>query len=537
MRRGALDQMSVPVLLSAPTPTVLETSSGARDHSSKLSLMATLETNSLQTADITNPSKAIDMNTALAASTSKDSSLATATPEASLTIAAENLFTIEESPSLLTITDSPTLFTIEENLSSFENPSPFTSEGNPSSFNIENNPSSFTIEGSPSLFNIENNPSSFTIEGSPSSFSIEDNPSSFTIEGSRSSFTIEGNPSLFTIDENPSLFENFSPLNTEASSLFMSSSSQESLDLFITATDNSQQLQSVPTTTTEKAQTTEIQQVTPSAAQTSAIQTAGQLPHQSDVLSIESTLVNVQTTPSKIITNAQSSITNMDSTVSFAYLFDTSYTPSDATTSSYSVLPTPILPTPPHPSISFHTAVETTTTHPPASRTQLPSPTPRCTHLDNTSRCHHFGYSLISLPNSRGHTNQQQAEEELARFTFFLKLQCSVLMEQFLCLYYLPPCNATTRVPPCRDLCELVREDCIAVLQQFDLKWPQHMNCTNLPYQHSNTCAIKGIVKSPMPSSSINLEGGGGRGGSQMEKASLLVVTATALLIIILLKL
>ena len=407
-----------------------------------------------------------NLQTAPATTTSEDSSLATATPEASITIEAN----IEESSGSFTIDD------------------------------IEESPSLLSIDESPSLFTIEENLRSFE---NPSPFTTEENPSTLSIEDDTSSFTTEESLSLFTIEENPSLYETPNPLTNEAPSQFMTSH-----NLF---SDNSQ-LQTVPAATFS-AQTIEIQQVISSAIQPSVTQT-DQPSQQSNVLS------TVQST-----SNAQSSIT-----ISFTYLFDTSYTPSDDIATSFSFLHTPMLSASPHPSpISFHTAVDAANTHPSAnSHTQLPSPTPHCTHLDNTSHCRQFGYSLISLPNSRGHTDQQQAEEELTRFTFFLKLQCSAQMEQFLCLYYLPPCNATTtRVPLCRDLCELVRDDCIAMLQQLDLKWPQHMNCSNLPYQHTNTCAIQDIVKSPVPTG-IDLGG-----GSQMEKASLFV-TSTLLIIILL---
>ena len=143
----------------------------------------------------------------------------------------------------------------------------------------------------------------------------------------------------------------------------------------------------------------------------------------------------------------------------------------------------------------------------PASPTPPPPHKDRhtCTPLRTSSKCYQFGHTMVSLPNLRGHKSQQKAEEELEQFSFFLRLKCSLLLEQFLCLYYFPPCNATLpSIPlyPCRELCQLVKGDCIATLNKFGLKWPHHMDCTQLPSHTDNMCTMEAPrdnLKSPAP--------------------------------------
>ena len=186
-----------------------------------------------------------------------------------------------------------------------------------------------------------------------------------------------------------------------------------------------------------------------------------------------------------------------------------------------------------------HPTIVHTQSYPLAKQTQLAFPTPHtishsCTMLDNTSLCRQFGYSLISLPNSRGHTTQQQAEEELSKFTFFQRLDCSEQMDEFLCYYYLPPCNTSiieTTVPPCRELCELVRDQCINVLSQLQIQWPHHMDCTRLPSQHNHTCStndIQDIIGSPVPSVQLSSSEGLYRQSASLTTVIALLVTAVA---------
>ena len=158
-----------------------------------------------------------------------------------------------------------------------------------------------------------------------------------------------------------------------------------------------------------------------------------------------------------------------------------------------------------------------------------------CTPLNSNSLCHHFGYTAISLPNNRGHKNQQKAEEELALFSFFVKLNCSLLMEQFLCLYYLPPCSPvlpSIQLPPCKELCQQVREDCIVKLNRVALQWPHHMDCAHLPSHANHSCTMEDltdILKSP--ASTMN------QGGTVQSKAHLDITISALIASVLIIKL
>lgn len=137
-----------------------------------------------------------------------------------------------------------------------------------------------------------------------------------------------------------------------------------------------------------------------------------------------------------------------------------------------------------------------------------------CVTIDPKSRCHHYGYKKVHLPNRRGHHTQQEVMQELEQFSFFIELGCSPQMEVLLCLYYLPPCNttqATSPLQPCKEFCQSVKKNCSIILSALALKWPDHMSCNALPALGNNPCMAGDLNKVILPSSTLTrIIGGSG---------------------------
>ena len=107
-----------------------------------------------------------------------------------------------------------------------------------------------------------------------------------------------------------------------------------------------------------------------------------------------------------------------------------------------------------------------------------------CENITQIEFCSRVGYTTASFPNYRDHDTQTAASSELENFRALARSVCSNAVVHFLCSVYAPFCDPERpefRVPPCRELCEYVREGCEPPVVQFGLRWPPHLECSQYP--------------------------------------------------------
>ena len=115
------------------------------------------------------------------------------------------------------------------------------------------------------------------------------------------------------------------------------------------------------------------------------------------------------------------------------------------------------------------------------------SPTPtqqyaeRCEEM-HTTICTGMGYTQIQLPNFLGHTNNLDVTLELNSYVPLIQTECSTHLKTFLCSLYTPECRRDLlMVPPCKQLCVLVKKGCAGVLEKFGYSWPDSLECYQFP--------------------------------------------------------
>lgn len=107
-----------------------------------------------------------------------------------------------------------------------------------------------------------------------------------------------------------------------------------------------------------------------------------------------------------------------------------------------------------------------------------------CENITQIEFCSQIGYTTASFPNYRDQDSQTAASSELENFRALAQSVCSNAVVHFLCSVYAPFCDPVRpefRVPPCRELCEYVREGCEPPVVQFGLRWPPHLECSRYP--------------------------------------------------------
>ena len=107
-----------------------------------------------------------------------------------------------------------------------------------------------------------------------------------------------------------------------------------------------------------------------------------------------------------------------------------------------------------------------------------------CENITMIDFCSEVNYSTASFPNYRNQPNQMAASSELENFIALAQTVCSNAVVHFLCSVYAPFCDPRQpqfRVPPCKELCQHVRNGCENLVIEFGLTWPPHLDCALYP--------------------------------------------------------
>ena len=116
------------------------------------------------------------------------------------------------------------------------------------------------------------------------------------------------------------------------------------------------------------------------------------------------------------------------------------------------------------------------------------------------------GFENTSLPNSFGHTTQEEADVFLTSILYLLGCSGEYL-RTFVCSAAFPFCvpNQFAKIGPCQELCVATRESCVQELENINQPWPEQFDCSIFPSHGTTICIWNGGSSSlscPTPSSS-----------------------------------
>ena len=119
----------------------------------------------------------------------------------------------------------------------------------------------------------------------------------------------------------------------------------------------------------------------------------------------------------------------------------------------------------------------------PSLRLVLPIDDDECVDISNIPFCSNLNYPKAHFPNFRGHDSPADANCELNDFIPLVNTGCSNAIVHLLCAVYAPFCyvdeKQETKLHPCIELCQYVRNGCESVLKYYGLDWPPHLDCDN----------------------------------------------------------
>uniref|UniRef100_A0A8C4PXF1 Frizzled related protein n=1 Tax=Eptatretus burgeri TaxID=7764 RepID=A0A8C4PXF1_EPTBU len=116
--------------------------------------------------------------------------------------------------------------------------------------------------------------------------------------------------------------------------------------------------------------------------------------------------------------------------------------------------------------------------------------------------CRSMLWNMTRMPNHLHHSTQENAILSIEQFDELLATQCSPVLSFFLCALYAPICTISFQhepIKPCRALCEAARGSCEPVMRRYNYRWPESMECEELPVYERGVCISPEAIVTHMP--------------------------------------
>lgn len=107
--------------------------------------------------------------------------------------------------------------------------------------------------------------------------------------------------------------------------------------------------------------------------------------------------------------------------------------------------------------------------------------------------CQQMPYNATKMPNFLSNVHQSEAIIALEPFRFLTETACSPFLVFFLCVIFTPICTEELPIPldpipPCRQVCRKVRNNCEPLINRMGYVWPHSLNCKNFPDVTKGIC-------------------------------------------------
>ncbi|KAI6182309.1 hypothetical protein M3Y97_00366000 [Aphelenchoides bicaudatus] len=114
--------------------------------------------------------------------------------------------------------------------------------------------------------------------------------------------------------------------------------------------------------------------------------------------------------------------------------------------------------------------------------------------------CQNSPYNLTVSSNTLFKTEYATLQTQIEHYKPFIKFNCNPHIQFFICSVFAPMCPEQMPQPitTCRSVCEEVKRDCIKILNEFEVTWPEFFNCSNFP-EEPDLC-MKPPEQYPAPS-------------------------------------
>ncbi|CAI2305192.1 unnamed protein product [Caenorhabditis sp. 36 PRJEB53466] len=106
----------------------------------------------------------------------------------------------------------------------------------------------------------------------------------------------------------------------------------------------------------------------------------------------------------------------------------------------------------------------------------------KCVPID-IDLCKDLPYNYTYSFNTILHNDQHTLQTHTEHFKPLWKTKCHPQIHFFICSVFAPMCpnSIPQAVTSCKSVCEEVKRDCFSILKEFDMEWPEPLNCEKFP--------------------------------------------------------
>ena len=131
---------------------------------------------------------------------------------------------------------------------------------------------------------------------------------------------------------------------------------------------------------------------------------------------------------------------------------------------------------------------------------------PQCIKInDNLRPCTNLRYSSMRMPNLLAQSSLFEVKNFLMGFDDERFLECDPFARDFICSLATPLCfdgRAQFEIPPCRTLCERVRDNCFSLLLEYGLGISNRFNCSK--FENNELCMDPSATAETTPSKTLS---------------------------------
>ncbi|KAM5157165.1 secreted frizzled-related protein 4 [Mantella aurantiaca] len=116
--------------------------------------------------------------------------------------------------------------------------------------------------------------------------------------------------------------------------------------------------------------------------------------------------------------------------------------------------------------------------------------------------CKDMPWNITKMPNHLHHSTQENAILAIEQYQELVEINCSPVLNFFLCAMYAPICTLEflhDPIKPCKSVCERAKDGCEPIMKRYNHSWPESLACDDLPVYDRGVCISPEAIVTDIP--------------------------------------
>ncbi|XP_073486599.1 secreted frizzled-related protein 4 isoform X2 [Aquarana catesbeiana] len=116
--------------------------------------------------------------------------------------------------------------------------------------------------------------------------------------------------------------------------------------------------------------------------------------------------------------------------------------------------------------------------------------------------CKDMPWNITRMPNHLHHSTQENAILAIEQYQELVEINCSPVLNFFLCAMYAPICTLEflhDPIKPCKSVCQRAKDGCEPIMKRYNHSWPENLACDDLPVYDRGVCIAPEAIVTDIP--------------------------------------